>query len=523
MEFHLPYQNTAIAGIFAILVLSYLIINRKSRAAASLPKAPKVVGGWPLLGHIHLLAGPELPHIVLGGLVDKYGPVFSINVGLNSALVVNCWEAAKECFTTNDLAVSSRPKIVGVEHLSYNGALVAYSPYGPYWREIRKITTHELLSNSRLELLKHVRVSEVEMSLKELYKLWIKRKGGSGEILVEMKEWFGDLTLNVVFRMVAGKRFFNVMNGSLSDEKKARRCQNVIRDMFHYIGLFVLGDAVPWLRWLDIGGHEKAMRRTAKELDSIVMEWLEEHKQRRTQGQEQDFMDVMLSVLNGADVVGFDADTVNKATCLAVIAGGSDTPMVTMTWALSLLLNNRHTLVKAQEELDKHVGRGRLVNESDISNLEYLQAIFKETLRMYPPAPLSGIRKFSADCTIGGYHVPKDTWLMMNLWKIHSDPRVWVDPMEFKPERFLTTHKDIDVKGHNFELIPFGGGRRICPGMGFALQVIQLTLASFLHAYDISTPENAAVDMTGSLGLSNVKSTPLRVLVKPRLSENIYG
>lgn len=319
MDFHLPYLNTAIAGIFSVLVFFYLIITRKFKAPASGLKAPKVAGGWPLLGHIHLLAGPELPHIVLGGLVEKYGPIFSINIGRKSALVVNNWESVKECFTTNDLAASFRPTTVGIEHLSYNEAMVAFSPYGPYWREIRKIAAHELLSNSRLELLKHVRVSEVEMSLKELYKLWIKRKEGSGEVLVEMKEWLGDLTLNVMFRMVAGKRYFNVANDSLSNQKEARRCQNAMSNMFHYLGFFVLGDAVPWLRWLDIGGHEKAMRTTAKELDSIVTDWLEEHKQRRTQGQEQDFMDVMLSVLDGADVLGYDPDTVIKATCLVCI------------------------------------------------------------------------------------------------------------------------------------------------------------------------------------------------------------
>ncbi|KAB2628044.1 cytochrome P450 CYP82D47-like [Pyrus ussuriensis x Pyrus communis] len=435
MDFHLPYLNTAIAGIFSILVLSYMIITRQFRADAWGPNAPKVAGGWPLLGHIHLLAGPVLPHIVLGGL------------------------AVKECFTTNDLAVSFQPTTVGIEHLSHNEAMVPFSPYGPYWREIRKIAAPELLSNSRLEMLKHVQVSEVEMSLKP-YKLWIKRKEGSGDVLVEMKEWLGDLTLNVVFRMVAGKCYFSVANDSLSNQKEARRCQIAMSNM-----------------WLDIGGHEKAMGRTPKELDSIVTGWLEEHKQRRTQGQEQDFMDQMF---------------------------------LAMTWALSLLLNNRHTLVKAQEELDKHVGIERLVNESDISNLVYLQAIFKESL------------KFGENCTIGGYHVPKDTWLVMNVGKIQTDPRVWADLMEFKPVRFLTTHEDVDVKGHNFEIIPFGGGRTACPGMGFAIHVIQLGLASFLHAFDISTPENAAVDMTGSLGLSNVKSIPLQVLVKPRLSPTVY-
>lgn len=200
-----------------------------------------------------------------------------------------------------------------------------------------------------------------------------------------------------------------------------------------------------------------------------------------------------------------------------MIAGGSDSTTGTLTWALSLLLNNPHVLRKAQEELDYHVGKGRLVNESDINKLDYLQAIVKETLRLYPAAPLLGLREFAEDSTIGGYHVTKGTRLMVNLWKLQTDPRTWSEPLEFKPERFLTSHKDIDLKGHHFELLPFGSGRRACPGMAFGLQMTSLALASLLHAFEISTSSNEMVDMTGSLGLTNFKATPLDVLVKPRL------
>ena len=124
-----------------------------------------------------------------------------------------------------------------------------------------------------------------------------------------------------------------------------------------------------------------------------------------------------------------------------MIGGGSDTSTVTLTWAISLLLNNRHVLKKAQDELDIQVGKERIVNESDISKLVYLQAIVKETLRMYPPAPLLAPREFIEDCIIGGYHVPKGTRLITNLWKIQTDPRIWSEPLKFMPERFLTTHK----------------------------------------------------------------------------------
>jgi cytochrome P450 len=309
MDFlQLPNLNTTIAGLFAILVVAYFI--QKRSGASKGKRAPEAAGGWPLIGHLRLLGGSDqLPHIALGALAEKYGPAFTIRIGVHPALVISSWELAKECFTTNDVALSSRPKLVGSKHLGYNYVMFGLSPYGPYWREMRKITNMELLSNRRLELLKDVRASEVMTSLKELYKLQ------TGGVSVEMKQWFGDLTLNVVLRVVAGKRYSG-------NDEDARRCQKAFREFFQLMGQFVVGDAIPYLGWLDLGGHEKAMKKTAKEMDFLATEWLEEHRKRRASGEakgQQDLMDVMLSILDSADLSGFDPDTVNKATCLVRI------------------------------------------------------------------------------------------------------------------------------------------------------------------------------------------------------------
>lgn len=207
----------------------------------------------------------------------------------------------------------------------------------------------------------------------------------------------------------------------------------------------------------------------------------------------------------------------NNVSLQNLITGGTDTISVTTVWALSLIMNHSSVLKNIQDELDLHVGKERLVKESDIPNLVYLQAVVKESIRLYPPGAFTGPREFTEDCIIGGYHVPKGTRLIVNLWKIQTDPRAWPDPLEFKPERFLTTHKDVDVKGRNFEYIPFGSGRRACPGITYGLQMTQLVLAALLHAFEVST--DGPVDMTASYGLTNIKTTPLQVLVKPRLSD----
>ncbi|KAF5204157.1 Cytochrome p450, partial [Thalictrum thalictroides] len=275
--------------------------------------------------------------------------------------------------------------------------------------------------------------------------------------------------------------------------------------------------------WFDFKGHVKAMKRSAKEVGCIMDKWLQEHKQRRLDDVKQtdgDLMDVLLSVLEDKNLFGREADTVNKATCMNMIVGATDTNSVTLTWALSLLLNNRHVLNKAQEEIDIHVGKDKLVEESDIEKLVYLQAIIKETLRLYPTAP--GPRESTEDCTVSGYHVPKGTLLVFNNWKIFRDPRIWSSPDEFQPDRFLTKHADVDIRGNHFEYSPFGIGRRSCPATSFALLVVHLTLARLLQGFHFATPLDAPVEMNGSVGLTNVKTTPLPVLITPRLPSHLY-
>ncbi|XP_071700184.1 demethylepipodophyllotoxin synthase-like [Rutidosis leptorrhynchoides] len=207
----------------------------------------------------------------------------------------------------------------------------------------------------------------------------------------------------------------------------------------------------------------------------------------------------------------------------AIYAAATDTTTPTLTWALALLVNNPLALKKAQQELEIHVGRDRNVDESDLKNLVYLQAIIKETMRLYPAGPLSVPHESTEDCIVGGYTVPKGTRLLVNIWKIQHDPQIWTDPFDFQPERFLTNNKEIDVKGQHFELIPFGSGRRICVGISVALETLQFVLANVLHGFEFLKPSNEPIDMLESPGLTNLKATPLEVLVAPLLLPHLYG
>ncbi|XP_021663038.2 cytochrome P450 CYP82D47 [Hevea brasiliensis] len=518
--------NARATVTFLILICSLIfwMLRRISRTAGKKKAAPEAGGAWPLIGHLHLLGGPQPPHIVLGNMADKYGPVFTIKMGVYRALVVSNWEIAKECLTINDQAFANRPKILAVDLLAYDRAMFGFSQYGTYWRQSRKIATHELLSNHRLEKLRHVRESEVGTALKELFKLWEKKKNNSNTVLVEMKRWLADISLNVILRIIFGQSV-GYMTANEGEENK--RLREALRDFFDLSGRFVAADAIPFLRWLDIGGYERAMKKTAKDLDLVVEGWLKEHKEKKASGVkngEEDFMDLMLDILDDDAewVLDRDSDTVNKAMCLGLTLTASDTTAVTLTWALSLLINHPDVLKKAQHELDINVGKERPVHEYDMNNLVYLKAIIKETLRLYPAGPLSVPHESMEDCTVAGYHIPAGTRLLVNLTKIHRDPRVWSNPSEFQPERFLTIHKDYDVRGQNFEFIPFSNGRRMCPGVSFALQVLQLTLATLLQGFDIENPTSEQLDMSESIGLTNLRATPLECFLNPRLQSHLY-
>ncbi|WCJ35329.1 Cytochrome P450 82A1 [Euphorbia peplus] len=503
-------------SILLFLFFSIQILKSKSHNK-NRPPQPK--GAWPIIGHLRLLGGNQPRHVALGDLADKYGPVYMMKIGVYKTLVISSWEIAKECFTTNDKIFGERPKNLVGELLGYNNAMLGYSQYGTYWRQMRKIATLELLSNHRLQMLSHVRESEIRAAINDII---LTSKPNEVQI-VKMKQWFGDIVLNVIFRIIVGKRFANYKTEDVEDGGSDKWREAVMK-WFMLAGKGAVTDALPFLRFLDVGGYEKKMKKTATELDVIVQGWLDEHKKKRKlEKGDEDFMDAMVGILEDEkELASHDADTINKAMCLGLIIAATGTTKFTLTWALESLLKNPNTLKKAREELDMNIGKERNVQESDMNNLVYLQAILKETLRLNPPAALSVPHQAIEDCTVGGYFVPKGTRLLTNLWKMQRDSRIWEEPCEFLPERFLTTHKHVDVRGQSFELLPFGSGRRMCPGVNFGLQIMQLTLANLIHGFDISIPPEKEINLDEAFRTTNQENIELEVTLKPRLPAHLY-
>jgi cytochrome P450 len=194
---------------------------------------------------------------------------------------------------------------------------------------------------------------------------------------------------------------------------------------------------------------------------------------------------------------------------------------VTVEWALSELLKTPEVFAKATEELDRVVGRGRWVNEKDIPSLPYMDAIVKETMRLHPVAPMLVPRLSREDTSIGGYDIPAGTRVLVSVWTIGRDPELWDAPEEFMPERFLGSR--LDVKGQDYELLPFGSGRRMCPGYSLGLKVIQVSLANLLHGFEWKLPHGVELNMEEIFGLSTPRKFPLEAVVEPKLPAHLYA
>ncbi|KAK9082004.1 hypothetical protein Syun_030986 [Stephania yunnanensis] len=530
-----PYILLLVQALVTFLLYQLWCLRRKVRKITKSSSfngnkkyAPEPPGAWPIIGHLPLLVSAKQPHRAFAALADKYGPAFMLRMGMTSPmLIVSSREVAKECYTAKDHVFATRPVTTAGKLMAYDHSVMGFTPFGTYWREIRKIATVELFSARRIGMLKPVRQSEVSLWMKGLHDKWVHN--GNTSVSVELKTQLEELTFNLLTQMVAGKRYYG-SNVAKADEKMAGLFRHAVQQFNYHLGNSEMYDALPFMAWLDFKGDAKAMKNTQKDLDYIMQTWLDEHRAKADQmrgdaiNNTRDFLDVLVMMEKTGQFSSTikDIDTTIKALALTQLVAGVDSMANTMVWVLALLLDNPEMLAKAQIELDTNVGKDRLVEESDIPNLKYLQALLKETLRMYPVGPLLVPHEAMEDCHVAGYFVPRGTGLFINAWTIQRDPNVWAEPDRFLPERFLTTNADMDVKGQSYELLPFGSGRRSCPGVGLALQVMHLTLARILQAFELKTRSNVGVDLEECSGILLSMMHPLQVLMAPRLPSELY-
>ncbi|KAL0429936.1 UNVERIFIED_CONTAM: Trimethyltridecatetraene synthase [Sesamum radiatum] len=495
-----------------LLLFVYLLAKTIRPRKLNLPPGPKP---WPVIGNLNLI-GP-LPHRSLHQLSQKYGPLMQLQFGSFPVVVGSSVEMAKVFLKTMDVTFASRPKTAAGKYTTYNYSDITWSPYGPYWRQARKMCLMELFSAKRLESYEYIRVEEMNSLLKDLFK-------SSGQPVL-LKDYLSTVSLNVISRMVLGKRYLDKENenGVVSPEE----FKKMLDELFLLNGVINVGDLIPWISFLDLQGYVKRMKIVSKKFDRFLEHVLDEHEERRRRVEgyvSRDMVDVLLELAEDPTLeVKLERHGV-KAFTQDLLAGGTESSAVTVEWAISELLKKPEIFKKATEELDRVIGHNKWVQEKDIPKLPYIEAIVKETMRLHPVAPLLVPRFSREDSKVAGYDIKKGTQVLVNVWTIGRDPSLWDNPTEFCPERFIG--KAIDVKGQDFELLPFGSGRRMCPGYSLGLKVIQSSLANLLHGFNWELPDHMRhedLNMEEIFGLSTPRKIPLVAVVEPRLPYDVYN
>ncbi|GLJ32549.1 hypothetical protein SUGI_0654970 [Cryptomeria japonica] len=491
-------------------VLAYFLVDlmgkRKKKSRANLPPGPP---GWPIVGNLLQLG--KKPNESLWALSQQYGPLMTLSLGMKTAVVVSSSEMAKEVLKIHDQNFAGRIMIEAAKVFSHHESSIAFAQYGDYWRKFRRIATTELFTPTRLQALQHLRRDQVSETIRMVFE-----KKGTSMNIAELVYYEG---LNLMSNAIFSKNLFDPKN------LESAELRNTFSEMVNLTGKPNLADFYPFLKLVDPQGVCRRLtvhhKRLHEYLDVFIQDRLEARRQGVGLPKEKDFLDILL------DLTAHDFTLVNiRALLLELLSAGSDTTTTTIEWVMVELIANPYVMKKAQKELEEVIGLNRKVEESDIDRLPYLHAIVKEVFRLHPALPLALPHRADNSCEVAGYMIPKHAMVIVNLWAIGRDPKIWKEPLKFMPERFFNgENSKVKYKGQNFELIPFGAGRRICLGLPLAHQMVHFTIASLIHSFNWMLPIGMnynKIDMSETFGIVLKKSKELHAIPTPRLPNHLY-
>ncbi|KAL9345923.1 hypothetical protein Peur_060776 [Populus x canadensis] len=496
MLISLPVFLTILLVISILWTWTKLIKSNKS--SSNPPPGP-----WklPFIGNLHQLVHP-LPHHRLRDLAKKFGPVMQLQVGEVSTVIISSSEAAKEVLKTHEINFVERPHLVAASVLFYNRKDIAFAPYGEYWRQLRKISILELLSAKRVRSFKSIREEEVSNFITSIYS-----KEGSPINLSRM--------------------IFSLGNGIIARTSIGKKCKNqeaflpIVAELTEALGGFNMIDIFPSSKFIYMVSRVRSrLERMHREADEILESIISERRansalaSKMDKNEEDDLLGVLLNLQDHGNLE-FQLTTIAiKAIILEMFTGGGDTSSTALEWAMSELVKNPRVMEKAQKEVRQVFNDiGTIPDEASLHDLKFLKLVIKETLRLHPSAPLIP-RECGKSCNvINGYDIHVKSKVLINAWAIGRDPNYWNEPERFYPERFINV--STDFKGSDFEFIPFGAGKRMCPGMLFAIANIEFPLAQMLYHFDWKPADGLKpedLDMTESLGGTVKRKRDLKLI-----------
>ncbi|KAK9068012.1 hypothetical protein SSX86_012123 [Deinandra increscens subsp. villosa] len=490
-------------SVLILVLLWYkwtLSFTRKGRNR--LPPGPY---GLPVLGYLPFLS--HNLHEKFTEIAQTYGPIFSMRLGSKLHVVVSSMDLVKVVARDLDQTFANRSPPLTALSITYGGFDIAWSNNNTHWRNMRKLLVSQVLSNANLDACQGFRTHEVRKTVSSVY----ARRG----IAVDINEIAFDTELNVVTNMLWG-------SSDSSDYFDGFR--EVEFKIIELLGAPNISDFIPMLSWFDLQGRLKDMLKQREHLDRILDNIIEERiktNSRKLEGAvekdgKKDFLQIMLELMEQKDASTSFGVVQIKALLFDILTASTDTTSTMVEWVMTEILHNPNVKTKIQEELTDVIGMD-IVQESHLPRLKYLDAVVKETFRMHPPLPLLIQRSPDESCMVGGYEIPKGTIVYLNVWAIQRDPRNWSDPLEFRPERFLSGKWDYN--GNNLKFLPFGSGRRICPGVPLGEKMLMYILASLLHSFDWILPKDEELELSDEFGFVTKKRKPLVAIPLQRLSD----
>ncbi|CAL1375635.1 unnamed protein product [Linum trigynum] len=498
-----------------LLLSTGLLLSRflRRQKQAPLPPGPT---GLPLVGYLPFL-GTHL-HREFTALAATYGPIYSLRLGRKLCMVVSSSSLVKEIVRDQDAVFANRDPPISAVVLTYGGDDVAFSNYGPLWKKLRKVFVREMLGGANLEECYGLRKQQVRNSVKEVHK---RCSGGEA---MDFGEMAFKTTTNAMLSMLWG-------GVAGDDEGFYGEFRELESEMLVLMGTPNVSDFIPALARFDLQGIEKKSKRLLDKFDEILSSVIEERLRavdKRGGNGRKDILQVLLDLNRDGGSDGESYVTTNQVKALLVVSlfqhdilvGGTDTTSTMLEWTMAQLVKHPDAMSKVYKELNEIVGQNDVVEESHLPHLTYLEAVIKETLRIHPALPFLAPRCPSKTCELGGYTIPKGTIVYLNAYALHTDPQLWEDPLEFKPDRFLGVEDDtkFDFQGNNFQFLSFGSGRRVCPGQPLAVNTLKYVLATLLHSFDWKLPAGTELELEDKFGIVIKKMNPLVLVPTPRLS-----
>ncbi|KAL9167268.1 hypothetical protein ABFS82_05G084300 [Erythranthe guttata] len=502
MEYELGLAALTFFFLLASLFCySWIVVlgNSKIRTEPPLPPGPY---GLPILGYLPFLK--HNLHHQFTQLSHKYGPIYRLWLGSKLCVVVSSPSLIKQIVRDHDSTFANRdPPVAAL--VATGGYDIVWTANGPYWRDIRKLFVREMMSNTNLQASNVFRTEEVRKLIGNL-----DTQIGSP---VQIGELIFLTELHVLMSLLWGGEMDPTERSRLGDKFRVH-----ISKLVDLLGKPNVSDFFPVLARFDLQGIAKEMRGVVVEVERILDCFIDAKVKSMAAGggmegeeRSKDFMGILLELkdkqLGEGSTFGL---TQIKAILVDIVAGGSDTTATMVEWVMTELLHNPSIMQKVQQEVTNVVGANNVVEESHVSKLHYLEAVVKETFRLHPPLPLLVPRYPSESCTIGEHTIPKGSRVFLNMWSIHMDPHAWENPLQFRPERFLNDNSEkFDFIGNNVEYLPFGSGRRVCPGIPLAEKMVMYLLETLVHTYEWGLPEGQKIDLSEKFGIVMRKETPL--------------